>query len=63
MAALRRRKIVATLMKIGRKARRSKPLLDGPGCTCESCVQAWDRHRPAAITAVRESRRMRPGLY
>src|SRR5947209_653652 len=43
MAALRHRKIVATLLKLTRGARRSRSLSVGPGCTCESCVQAWDR--------------------
>ena len=63
MAALRRRKIVATLMKLTRRARLSSPLTTGPGCTCESCVQAWDRHNPDKITAVRNSVRLwRPGL-
>lgn len=54
MAELRRSKIVATLFKLGRKAaRRSRSLSIGPGCTCESCVQAWDRHHPKVIAAAR----------
>jgi hypothetical protein len=63
MAALRRRKILATLKKLTRAARRSAPPSTGPGCTCESCVQAWDRHQPATASSVRELRRLRPGLY
>jgi hypothetical protein len=64
MAALRRRKIIATLLKLTRGTRRSASLLAGPGCTCESCVQAWDRHRPhGAVSPIRESRRLRLGLY
>lgn len=62
MSPQRRSKVVATLLKIGRKARPSKSLSDGPGCTCESCVQAWDRHQPKAVAVTRETRRMRPGL-
>jgi len=62
MAALRRRKIVATLLKLTRGARRSGSLSVGPGCTCESCVQAWDRHHPQAISAVHEARLLRLGL-
>jgi len=63
MAALRRRKVVATLLKLTRTARRSASPSPGPGCTCESCVQAWDRHNPADASPVREVRRLRPGLY
>ncbi len=63
MAALRRRKILATLMKLTRTARRSSLLTTGPGCTCESCVQAWDRNVPAKVTIVRNpARRWQPGL-
>jgi hypothetical protein len=62
MTPLRRRKIVATLMKLTRRARRSNSFMVGPGCTCESCVQAWDRHRPK-VTPVRETRRLKLGLY
>jgi len=63
MAALRRRKIVATFLKLTRTARRSSPLTTGPGCTCESCVQAWDRNYAAKITVARNpARRLRPGL-
>jgi hypothetical protein len=65
MAALRRRKIVATLLKLTRRARkRSSELTTGPGCTCESCVQAWDRHNPVTVSVVRSParRRLRPGL-
>ena len=63
MTALRRRKIIAALLKLSRRARRSSPSLVGPGCTCESCVQAWDRHHQIKVSAARESRRMRLGLY
>ena len=63
MAALRRRTIVATLLKLTRRGRRLSSLSDGPGCTCASCVQAWDRHQRPARKAVLEPRRMRLGLY
>ena len=64
MTALRRRKILATFLKLTRRGRRLSSLSDGPGCTCASCVQAWDRHRRPALSAVRESPlRMRVGLY
>ena len=58
MAALRRGKVMASLLKLSRKARRSKSLSVGPGCTCESCVQAWDRHHPKAIVPPRDVRRL-----
>jgi len=64
MTALRPRKVVATLLKLTRRGRRSTSFLTGPGCTCESCVQAWDRHHPhAAVSPRREARRLRLGLY
>ena len=64
MAAPRRRRIIATLLKLTRGTRRSASLLIGPGCTCESCVQAWDRHHPEEeVSPVREARRLRLGLY
>ena len=63
MAALRRRKIIATLRKLTRAARRNASPSSGPGCTCESCVQAWGRHQPAKASSVSDLRRLRPGLY
>ena len=63
MAALRRRKIVATLLKLTRGSRRSLSLSVGPGCTCESCVQAWDRHQSKPVSGVHEARLLRLGLY
>lgn len=63
MTALRRRKVIASLWKLTRGVRRSKALMVGPGCTCESCVQAWDRHQPGKVSAMHESRRLRLGLY
>jgi hypothetical protein len=61
MAALRRRKIVEMFLQVILGSRRSRSLAVGPGCTCESCVQAWDRHHPKK-QARREPRRLRPGL-
>ena len=63
MTALRGRNILAAFSKLFRRSRRSRSFLDGPGCTCESCVQAWDRHHPSSHKAAREARRLRPGLY
>jgi len=63
MAALRRRNIVETFLQLIHGSRRSRSLSAGPGCTCESCVQAWDRHRPEKVKPGRETRRLRPGLY
>ncbi len=63
MAAIRRRNVVATLMKLVWTGRRSASLSPGPGCTCESCVQAWDRHQVEDLSRPSETRRLRPGLY
>jgi len=43
--------------------RRTASLSTGPGCTCESCVQAWDRHQVETASRPRETGRLRPGLY
>lgn len=64
MSALRHRKIIATLLKLFWGSRRPRSLAVGPGCTCESCVQAWDRQHPVKLSPPRESgRRLRLGLY
>ena len=63
MTALRRRNVLATLLKLARRTRQSSSFSVGPGCTCESCVQAWDRHRPIRVSGSRESRILRLGLY
>lgn len=63
MTALRRRKILAALSKLIRRSRAPRSSMAGPGCTCESCVQAWDRHHPVRKARDRESRRLRVGLY
>jgi hypothetical protein len=61
MTALRRRNILAKLLKLTRRSRESRSTDGGPGCTCASCVQAWDRHHPPV--SGRDGRRLRPGLY
>jgi len=64
MAALRRSSVLARLLQLVGLAPRARPANSGPGCTCESCLEAWDRHRPATKPRVRDSRRqLRPGLY
>ena len=63
MTALRRRKILEALSKLIHRSRASRSSMVGPGCTCESCVQAWDRHHPMRKAPARESRRLRVGLY
>jgi len=50
-------------MKLVWTGRRSASLSPGPGCTCESCVQAWDRHQVENASRPSETRRLRPGLY
>ena len=63
MTALRRRKVLAALLKLIPRSRAPRSEMAGPGCTCESCVQAWDRHHLARKAPARESRRLRVGLY
>ena len=64
MAALRRRNILETLLKLVGASPQAKALRAGPGCTCESCVQAWDRHQPVKASTQRRRRgRLRLGLY
>jgi hypothetical protein len=61
---LRRRNVVAMFLGLIGASSRAKPLNAGPGCTCESCVQAWDRHHPKESEEKRGPRsRLRPGLY
>ena len=64
MAALRRRNVLAELLKLVGASLPAKAPTAGPGCTCESCVQAWDRHRPIKASPPRQGkRRLRLGLY
>jgi hypothetical protein len=62
MAALRRRKVLKTLLKLTRRSRRSESPAIGPGCTCESCVQAWDRHQSPRAIVASQARGMRLGF-
>jgi hypothetical protein len=63
MTALRRRKIAAALRKLSLRARKPSSLLAGPGCTCASCVQAWDRQHQSRVPSVRDPRLLRLGLF
>ena len=63
MTALRRKMILAAFRKLTRRARRKSSLSDGPGCTCESCVQAWGRQHQVKASPQRQSRRLKLGLY
>jgi len=62
MTAQRRSRLLTELFKLARRPRRQSSMA-GPGCTCFSCVQAWDRHHPNAASGGLEARRLRPGLY
>ena len=63
MTVLRRRKVLAALLKLIRRSRAPRSSMAGPGCTCESCVQAWDRHHLARKAPAQKSGRLRVGLY
>jgi hypothetical protein len=64
MPALRPRNVIATFLRLIGASPKARALDTGPGCTCESCVQAWDRHHPKRSEEKRERRRrLRPGLY
>jgi len=63
MAALRRRNIVEMLLKLTGAWHRPSSLTAGPGCTCESCVRAWDRHHPNRRSGRDPRRHLRLGLY
>ncbi len=57
MAALQRSINLALLWKLVRPRRRALAA-PGPGCTCESCVDAWDRHHAAPPSAYPVRRRL-----
>ena len=59
MTALRRRKIAAALRKLSLRARKSSSQLAGPGCTCASCVQAWDRQHQSKGSSIHDPRLLR----
>jgi hypothetical protein len=41
MTPLRRTTVTASLLKLFRISLRSRSVVDGPGCSCESCMNAW----------------------
>jgi len=53
--------VVATVLKMARSPRPA-PVPTGPGCTCESCMQAWNRHHPPVQAASKARRRLTPGI-
>ncbi len=66
MSFLRPAKIVATLFQLlgGNLSSPAQP--DGPGCSCERCEQAWNRHQALAAASARTHvgigvRRVDPG--
>jgi hypothetical protein len=46
MSTLRPATIVTTLVQRLSRSHRQVGDPDGPGCSCESCEQAWRRHHP-----------------
>jgi hypothetical protein len=44
MTPLRRTTVTASLLKLFRRSLRSRPQVEGPGCSCERCLKAWHRH-------------------
>ena len=60
MTPLRFSTVVATLLKLARSPRPVQAA-SGPGCSCESCVQAWDRHHPPVPARTNPGRRFIPG--
>jgi len=66
MSSLRPAKIVATLFQLlgGDLSSPAEP--DGPGCSCEKCEQAWNRHQALNAASARRHagigvRRVDPG--
>jgi hypothetical protein len=62
MTPIRFSTVVATVLNLARSSRPA-PAPAGPGCTCESCVQAWNRHHPPVQAARWASHRLTPGVY
>jgi hypothetical protein len=61
MAALRLSTIVPTVLKRVRWTTGRAPVKAGPGCGCERCIDAWDRHhRPAVSTIFDREGALRP---
>jgi hypothetical protein len=52
MSSLRPATVIEALVEfIGLKPR---PHPEGPGCTCESCEEAWTKHHPPAASPERD---------
>jgi hypothetical protein len=62
MTPIRFSTVVATVLKLAQSPL-SAPVPTGPGCTCESCMQAWNRHHPPVQAAMHRRRRLIPRLY
>jgi hypothetical protein len=62
MTPVRFSTVVAAVLKLARSPR-SAPAPTGPGCTCESCMQAWNRHHPPVQAAMQTRRRLKPGIF
>ncbi len=62
MYAIRLSTVVATVLNLARSSR-PEPVPAGPGCTCPSCVRAWNRHHPPVQAARAAPRRLTPGIY
>jgi hypothetical protein len=62
MTPIRLSTVVTTVLKMARSPRPA-PVPTGPGCTCESCMQAWNRHHPPVQAATQARRRLAPGIY
>jgi hypothetical protein len=62
MYAIRLSTVVATVLNLARSSR-PVPAPAGPGCNCESCLQAWNRHHPPVQAARPRTHRLTPGIY
>jgi hypothetical protein len=62
MTPLRLRNVIANALKLAQSPRQA-PVTTGPGCTCESCTQAWDRHHPPVQARTPARRHLTPGIY
>jgi hypothetical protein len=62
MTPIRFSTVVATVLKLAQSPL-SAPAPTGPGCTCESCMQAWNRNHPPVQAATQRRHRLIPGIY
>jgi len=60
MSSLRPTKVIATLFHLLGGDLTSPAEPDGPGCSCERCEQAWNRHQ--ALNAAAERRHVGIGV-